>query len=603
MRRQLQGCGRSVDRGTCRLGIELRNNRDRSADVVPHGGRQHRRMCYRKHPQDSAQSETPGMYGNSTRENRETPSTPVVEGVTGRLEKALSQKSNTHVGGESDGRVVPTKCPNNGGRPPAEGMEGRRPTKENIGQATAPRTQSRTSASSDLLGVREAASRDKRARFTALLHHVTTKLLMGSFYALKRDAATGVDGVTWQEYETDLDEKLVELHRRMHRGAYRAQPSKRAYIPKADGRQSPLGITALEDKIVQRAVVTVLNQIYEEDFLGFSYGFRPGRSQHNALDALAVGITRTRVNWILDADIRSFFDTVSHEWLIRFVEHRIGDRRMVRLIHKWLKAGVMEAGEVKPEMLGTPQGAVVSPLLANIYLHYVLDLWVRQWRHRHAQGNVIVVRYADDLVAGFEHQADAERFLAALRQRLESFALSLHPDKTRLIEFGRHAAANRERRGCGKPETFHFLGFTHICGRTRNGKFSLQRKTRRDRLRAKLREVKETLRRRLHAPINEQGTWLQQVVRGYFAYHAVPNNIQALAAFRRGIKWLWWRSLRRRSEKDRTTRSAINRLVARWLPKPGITHPWPEKRFAVTHPRWEPDARIGHVRFCAGGAQ
>ena len=350
-------------------------------------------------------------------------------------------------------------------------------------------------------------------------------------------------------------------------------------------------------------MVEVLNAIYEEEFLGFSYGFRPGRSQHDALDALAVGITRTRVNWILDADIRSFFDTVSHEWLIAFVEHRIGDRRMVRLIRKWLKAGVMEDGKVEASTAGTPQGAVASPLLANIYLHYVFDLCAERWRHHHAHGSVIFVRYADDIVCGFEHEADARRFHAALHQRMEQFALSLHPDKTRLIEFGRFAAANREPRGLGKPETFNFLGFTHICGRTRNGKFSLHRKTRRDRLRAKLREVKETLRRRLHAPIPEQGAWLRQVVTGYFAYHAVPNNIQALAAFRRGIKWLWWRSLRRRSQSDRTSRSAINRLVARWLPKPRITHPWPEQRFAVTHPRWEPDARIGHVRFCAGGAQ
>src|SRR6266849_2703194 len=499
--------------------------------------------------------------------------------------------------------IVAENRANMDGRPSMEGGERRAGAKGNTNQTDTRRTPSRASVSPGLERVRTAARLDKEERFTALLHHVDIALLRQAYLWLKREAAPGVDGVTWAEYGQGLEEKLEDLHGRVHRGSYRALPSRRRYIPKPDGRQRPLGIAALEDKIVQRAVVEVLNAIYEEDFLGFSYGFRPGRSQHNALDALAVGITRTRVNWILDADIRSFFDTVSHEWLIRFVEHRIGDRRMVRLIHKWLKAGVMEAGEVKPAMVGTPQGAVVSPLLANIYLHYVLDLWVRQWRHRHAQGNVIVVRYADDLVAGFEHQADAGRFLAALRQRLESFALSLHPDKTRLIEFGRHAAANRERRGCGKPETFHFLGFTHICGRTRNGKFSLQRKTRRDRLRAKLREVKETLRRRLHAPINEQGTWLQQVVRGYFAYHAVPNNIQALAAFRRGIKWLWWRSLRRRSEKDRTTRSAINRLVARWLPKPGITHPWPEKRFAVTHPRWEPDARIGHVRFCAGGAQ
>jgi group II intron reverse transcriptase/maturase len=443
--------------------------------------------------------------------------------------------------------------------------------------------------------VRTAARLDKEERFTALLHHIDIDLLRQAYLWLKREAAPGVDGVTWVEYGQGLEEKLEDLHGRVHRGSYRALPSRRRYIPKPDGRQRPLGIAALEDKIVQRAVVEVLNAIYEEDFLGFSYGFRPGRSQHDAprvkpvgrrlTDALAVGITRTRVNWILDADIRSFFDMVSHDWLIRFVEHRIGDRRMVRLIRKWLKVGVMEDGEVTAGTVGTPQGAVISPLLANIYLHYVLDLWARQWRHRHAQGNIIVVRYADDLVAGFEYQADAVRFLAALRERLESFALSLHPDKTRLIEFGRFAAANRERRGLGKPETFNFLGFTHICGHTRNGKFSLRRKTRRDRLRAKLREVKETLRRRLHDAIDEQGAWLRQVVRGYFAYHAVPNNIQALAAFRRGIKWLWWRNFRQRNQKDRTTRSAINRLVARWLPKPQITHPWPEERFAVTHPR------------------
>jgi len=451
--------------------------------------------------------------------------------------------------------------------------------------------------------VRTAAGLNKEERFTALLHHVDVDLLRQAYLWLKREAAPGVDGVTWAEYGQGLEQKLRDLHEHVHRGSYRALPSRRRYIPKPDGRQRPLGIAALEDKIVQRAVVAVLNAIYEEDFLGFSYGFRPGRSQHHALDALAVGITRTQVNWILDADIRSFFDTVSHEWLIRFVERRIGDRRMVRLIRKWLKVGVMEEGQVVPGTVGTPQGAVISPLLANIYLHYVLDLWARQWRHRHAQGNVIIVRYADDLVAGFEHRTDAARFLSDLQQRLESFALSLHPDKTRLIEFGRHAAANRERRGLGKPETFDFLGFTHICGRTRNGKFSLRRKTRRDRLRAKLREVKETLCRRLHVGIDEQGAWLRQVVTGYFAYHAVPNNIQALSAFRRGVRWLWWRNLRRRSQKDRTTRTAINRHVAHWLPKPRITHPWPEQRFAVTNPRWEPDARMGHVRFCAGGAQ
>src|SRR5881628_1726275 len=354
------------------------------------------------------------MHGNSTRENRETPSTPAAEEAAGRVEKALSQESNMH-----DGGVVPSKCPNNGGQLPSEGMEGRQPTKENIVQATAPRTQSRISELSDLLGVRKAARKDKRTRFTALLHHVTVNLLRDSYYALKRDAAPGVDGVSWQEYETGLDEKLADLHGRIHRGAYRAQPSKRAYIPKADGRQRPLGIAALEDKIVQQAVVTVLNQIYEEDFLGFSYGFRPGRSQHQALDALWVGIMRKKVNWILDADIRGFFDHLSHEWLVKFIEHRVADRRVLRLIGKWLRAGVSEDGDWAKTEVGTPQGAVASPLLANIYLHYVFDLWVRQWREHRATGDVIVVRYADDLVAGFEHRTDAEQFLLEWKERLQ----------------------------------------------------------------------------------------------------------------------------------------------------------------------------------------
>ena len=417
-------------------------------------------MRHRKHSEDSAQSETPGMHGNSTRENRETPSVPVGEVAAGRLEKAMSRESNAHAGGESDGSVIPTKCPNKGGQPPAEGMEGREPTKENTGQATAPRTQSRTGELSDLLGVRKAAQKDKRARFTALLHHVTVNLLRDSFYALKRDAAPGVDGTTWKEYETGLDEKLADLHSQIHGGTYRAQPSKRAYIPKADGRQRPLGIAALEDKIVQQAVVTVLNQIYEEDFLGFSYGFRPGRSQHDALDALWVGIMRKKVNWILDADICSFFDGLSHEWMVKFIEHRIADRRILRLIQKWLRAGGSEEGKWSKTEVGTPQGAVASPLLANIYLHYAFDLWVQHWRKHHATGEVIVVRYADDIVAGFEHRADAERFLQQWKERLQKFGLELHPGKTRLIEFGRHAAENRKQRGEGKPEVFNFLGFS-----------------------------------------------------------------------------------------------------------------------------------------------
>jgi group II intron reverse transcriptase/maturase len=374
------------------------------------------------------------------------------------------------------------------------------------------------------------------------------------------------------------------------------------YIPKPDGRQRPLGIAALEDKIVQRAVAEVLNAIYEEDFLGFSYGFRPGRGQHDALDALAVGIAERRVSFILDADIAGFFDTVSHEWLVRFVEHRIADRRILRLIRKWLKVGVMEEGVVRPGTVGTPQGAVISPLLANLYLHYVFDLWAQQWRQRHAQGDVILVRYADDILAGFEHHAEAERFLAELRERMAAFGLALHPQKTRLLEFGRHAAANRRARGLGKPETFDFLGFTHICGRNRRGGFQLKRKSRRDRLRAKLRAVKEALRRRMHEPVDEQGAWLGRVVKGFIAYHAVPTNHDALAAFRYHVTAIWLRTLRRRSQRDATTWQRMRGLADRWLPRPAILHPWPSIRFAVRYPRWEPDARIGLVRFCAGGA-
>ncbi len=544
-------------------------------------------MRYRKHSQDSAQSETPGMHGNSTRENRETPSTSVVEDVAaGRLEKALSQKSNMHVGGESDGRVVPTKCPNNGGQAPAEGMEGRRPTKENIEQATAPRTQSRISESSDLLGVRRAARKDKRTRFTALLHHVTVSLLRDSYYALKRDAAPGVDGVTWKQYETDLDEKLADLHSRIHRGTYRAQPSKRAYIPKADGRLRPLGIAALEDKIVQQAVVTVLNQIYEEDFLGFSYGFRPRRSQHDALDALWVGLMRKKVNWILDADVRGFFDNLSHEWMVKFIEHRVADRRILRLVLKWLRAGVSEEGEWSKTEVGTPQGAVASPLLANIYLHYVFDLWVRHWRKHHATGDVIVARYADDTVVGFEHRADAERFLHEWKDRLQKFGLELHPDKTRLIEFGRHAAENRKQRGEGKPEVFNFLGFTHMCGKTRKtGRFIVRRKTIQKRLSAKLSELKKELRRRWHQPVAEVGKWLRSVVQGYLNYHAVPGNMDSLNSFRAQVIWRWYRALRRRSQRDRMTWERFWPLVDRWIPSAKILHPHPNVRFDARYLR------------------
>jgi RNA-directed DNA polymerase len=425
---------------------------------------------------------------------------------------------------KSDPSILAVKPANKSKRLEAESVERREGAEGNTNKDRMRRTQGRESMSSGLERVRERAKAEKKERFTALLHHVDVDLLRTAFSWLKRDAAPGVDGVTWQQYEQNLEDNLVDLHARVHRGAYRALPSRRKLIPKADGQQRPLGIVALEDKIVQRAVVEVCNAIYEEDFLGFSYGFRPKRGQHDALDALAVGITQTPVNWIVDVDIRAFFDTLSHEWLIRFVEHRIADTRMIRLIRKWLKAGVMDDGEWSASKAGTPQGAVVSPMLANIYLHYAFDLWTERWRHHEAHGNVIYVRYADDIVAGFEHENDAVRFLADLRERLEKFALSLHPDKTRLIEFGRHAADNRKKRGLGKPETFNFLGFTHICGRSRKGYFALKRKTRRDRVRMKLKALKEELRRRMHAPIPEQGRWLAQVVRGYFAYHAVPTN-------------------------------------------------------------------------------
>jgi group II intron reverse transcriptase/maturase len=430
---------------------------------------------------------------------------------------------------------------------------------------------------------------------------VDADLLRTAFSWLKRDAAPGVDGLTWRQYEQNLEANLVDLHARVHRGAYRALPSRRKFIPKEDGRQRPLGVASLEDKIVQRAVVEVLNAIYEEDFCGFSYGFRPGRGQHDALDALAVGISRTKVNWILDLDLRSFFDTLSHDWLVRFVEHRIGDPRIIRLVCKWLKAGVMEDGEWSSSESGTPQGAVASPLLANIYLHHVFDLWAERWRRREARGNVILVRYADDIVAGFEHQSDAERFLSDLRERVERFALSLHPDKTRLLEFGRHAAADRQRRGLGKPETFNFLGFTHICGRSRRGTFLLHRKTRRDRMRSKLKALKVELKQRMHVPIPEQGRWLRQVLRGYFAYYAVPTNSARLNAFRYHVTVLWRRTLRRRSQKDWTSWERLSRLAADYLPMPRILHPWPSARFAVHHPRWEPGARIAPAGICAGG--
>jgi group II intron reverse transcriptase/maturase len=421
-------------------------------------------------------------------------------------------------------------------------------------------------------------------KFTALLHHLTVALLRESFYALQRKAAPGVDGTTWQEYETGLEGRLIDLHSRVHRGAYRAQPSRRVYISKADGRQRPLGVAALEDKIVQQAVVTILNAIYEEDFLGFSYGFRPGRSQHQALDALSYALTQRRVNYVLDADLRGFFDQLDHEWLMQFVQHRVADPRILRLIQKWLQAGVLEEGEGSETERGTPQGAVLSPLLANIYLHYVFDLWVNAWRKKHARADVIVVRYADDTVLGFQDAEEADRFLADFRERLGKFGLELHPEKTRRIEFGPYAEPNRKQRGEGKPETFDFLGFTHLSGKNRRGYFTVKRRTIRKRLRAKLQAIKQQLQRRRHDPVAQTGEWLRSVVPGYFNYHAVPGNLPSLGTFRERLIRLWRTQLRQRSQRYRLTWDRLRQLADRWLPQPRVLHPWPTQRFAATHP-------------------
>ena len=514
--------------------------------------------------------------------------------------------------GKSDSPIVPQTPPNKGGGAPspAEGAEGRGLAKGNPGQQSKPRTQCRTGADmarpkrarsgkprirprdgayvgSDGLShaldrIRQAAVKDREQRFSALWHHVCdVGRLREEYYNLKPHAAPGVDGETWQEYGEHLEARLQDLSERLRRGAYRAQPVRRVYIPKADGRQRPIGVPALEDKLVQRAATAVLQAVYEVDFKGFSYGFRPGRGAHDALDALAVGIHARRVNWMLDADICGFFDAISHEWLAKFVEHRIADRRVVRHVRKWLKAGVLEDGQWRQVETGTPQGGSISPLLANVYLHYVFDQWADGWRSRHATGDVIVVRYADDFVVGFEHRSDAERFQADLAERFRKFALELHADKTRLIEFGRHAARTRSARGAGKPETFDFLGFTHVCGTTRKGKFIVVRRPMQKRVRRTLAAIKEVLRRRLHHSIAEVGQWLGTVMRGWYQYYAVPLTSPHLGAFRTRVGRLWYGILRRRSHKTRITWERMHRLIACWLPEPRILHPYPWERLRV----------------------
>ena len=503
------------------------------------------------------------------------------------VDRGVGRSGNTcgtpemHERGKSDRLVVPANPPNEAVETVMEVGEERRRAKGNTDSKTRPGHSAGCDASSALGRVREVARRDKEARFTALLHHVTLGRLRAAYWAISPKAAPGVDGVTWADYGQDLELRLQDLHERVQSGRYRATPSRRVYIPKADGRLRPLGIASLEDKIVQRAVVEVLNAVYEVDFRGFSYGFRPGRGPHDALDALAMGIERKRVNWVLDADIRNFFGQIDHSWLRRFVEHRIADKRIWQLIGKWLAAGVIEDEQWSACEQGSPQGASASPLLANVYLHYVLDLWADWWRRHRADGDVIIVRFADDFTVGFQYEEDALRFRDELHQRLAKFGLELHPDKTRLIEFGRRAAIDRKRRGLGKPETFDFLGFTHMCARTRGGRFWVRRITIAKRMRAKLAEVKEQLRRRMHTPIPVQGRWLAQVLQGHMAYYAVPGNADAVSAFRHQVTLHWHKALGRRSQRGRVPWLRMDRIATRWLPKVRVMHPYPNVRFAA----------------------
>ena len=483
--------------------------------------------------------------------------------------------------GKSDSPIVPAKPPNKAGQPVAEVAEERGLAKGNTGNPTRTGRSAGQDVPSGLNRVREVALKEKELRFTALLHHVTITRLYMAYWEINPKATPGVDNVTWGTYGRNLEDNLQDLLHRVHSGAYRPCPSKRAYIPKIDGGKRPLGIASLEDKILQRAVVEVLNAIYEEDFLGFSYGFRPGRSPHDALDALTVGIEKKKVNWVLDADIRSFFTQLDQAWLMKFLEHRIADKRVLRLITKWLRAGVIEDGQWSETKEGSPQGASVSPLLANVYLHYVFDRWVSTWRKRRAQGDMIVTRFADDFIVGFEYESDAKQFLHDLRERFAKFNLELHPQKTRLIEFGRHAVHNRKIRGLGKPETFDFLGFTHICGKARNGSFWLRRITISKRMATKLKQVRAELMRRRHLPVPEQGRWLASVVRGHLNYFAVPGNLDAVAQFRTQVTRSWYKALRRRSQRHRLNWERMARLANRWLPPARNIHPFPSVRFAA----------------------
>lgn len=481
---------------------------------------------------------------------------------------------------KSDRRIVPARAANNPVlEAGAERKEGERLAEGKTLETDRPRTPRRNTDVPVIERIRLAA---KEQPLMTSVYHVVYDVdqLREAYFSLKRKAAPGIDGVTWDQYGEQLEENLQRLSGKLARQAYRPQAVRRTYIPKADGRQRPLGVTALEDKLVQNLATRILSAIWEPEFRGFSYGFRAGRSQHNALDALFVGLTERRINWVLDADIRGFFDAISHEWLMKFVEHRIGDRRFTALIEKWLKAGVLEAGEWRPSEEGTPQGGVVSPVLANIYLHYVFDLWAQQWRKREARGDMTLVRYADDFVVGFEHQSEAERFCDALRERLAQFDLTLQEEKTRLIEFGQHAAEDRKQREAGRPETFNFLGFTHICGKSRKGKFQLVRQTMRQRMQRKLTELKQEFRRRMHEPLKEQGKWVRSVLQGHYRYYGVPLNSKAIGTMAYRVKRQWMAALRRRSQKARKlTWAKFERATKNWIPPARICHPYPDARF------------------------
>ena len=536
---------------------------------------------------DASESETLRTDGSSHCGNRETSAVPCGDqSPMGRSEKAVGHAADMHAAEESDEPIVPSKRANKADEAlpcaVAESVEGRGAAKGNEEKTQIDRTQNREHRSYGLLGVRLAAVKDRNLQFTNLMHHLTPELLNASFFDLKKDAAPGVDDVTWHMYAQGLEQRLQDLHARVHSGRYRAQPSKRQWIPKADGQQRPLGIAALEDKIVQAALVTLLSQIYEVEFKGFSYGFRPGKSQHNALDAVSVGLEQRMVKWILDADIQGFFDNISHEWLLKMLEIRIGDSRVLALIQKWLTAGVSDEGEWSPTTVGTPQGSVISPFLANVFLHYVLDQWINDWR-RSCRGDMIIVRYADDFVMGFQHQEEAERCLRELRERLANYGLTLHPKKTRLIEFGRFAAGQRKRRGESLPETFVFLGFTHYCGTTRKGRFKVGRLPLAKRMRTKLDEIKQDLRRRMHECVEETGKWLRSVVRGWLNYYAVPGSSHVINQFVTEVERLWAKILRRRSQRGQRSWpwTRLSKLLKHWIPRARIVHPYPDQRLCV----------------------